>query len=583
MEVQVNGEDISPEEFLQGNGWCTIRYKTQFNREAAQSNTQNGTHSRTGEGANGDRQRSRQRQRNVKQQVIRNSKMPLLPRSDFKVVIRPRGGLDVAATGTVLLASAIYRAANVPGQEAGEDTVCTNNRQNIIVVSTPHATHAAKYRQLEAITIGDRRHEVSAYETAPDYTVKGIIRGIPLEEDAKSIHTNIVHARNPDALAAKRLSNTKTVIVAFQGPRVPSYVRYGGALLRCTLYRKQVDMCHCCGRLGHRMDVCPNPQDKVCRGCDALNPGPDHQCSPRCKLCGGTHMTADRNCRARYKTPYVVTKRQWERHRANEEAEAVAKATSPAGKPRSRSRTRSRGRSRSRSRTPNPRQQQQQRRSRSRTPRRTSTRDTETTEKVSWADAVTGKRAPTTKAGDKAPAKTETEVTKLTQAIQALQKQIEHMQTQIREKDDLIQQLQHAVKSGTDTEAMHETQEQPIDDDEVVYPDTKRRPAPSQITQATQGTEGEPIEDDEVEFPDTKRRPTPTLTEATRPKRTRAAIRDARIDALEARFSNLEETIIASITRTIQRSLESVHLRLSRLEAANSTIVPSHREAAQHM
>ncbi|KAH7980239.1 hypothetical protein HPB49_014018 [Dermacentor silvarum] len=147
MQVQVNGEEISPEEFLEGNGWCTIRYKTQSNRETAQSNTQNGAHSHTGEGANGNRQRSRQQQRNVKHQVIRNRKMPLLPRSDFKIVIPPRGGLDVATTGTVRLASAIYRAANVPAQEAGEDTLCSNNRQNIIVVSTPHATHAAKDRQ----------------------------------------------------------------------------------------------------------------------------------------------------------------------------------------------------------------------------------------------------------------------------------------------------------------------------------------------------------------------------------------------------------------------------------------------------
>ncbi|KAH7967632.1 hypothetical protein HPB52_001402 [Rhipicephalus sanguineus] len=90
-------------------------------------------------------------------------------------------------------------------------------------------------RQLQAITVGDRRREVSAYETAPDYTVKGIITGIPLEEDAKSIHTNIVHARNPQALAAKRLSNTTTVIVPFEGPLVPTYVSYGGALLRCVL------------------------------------------------------------------------------------------------------------------------------------------------------------------------------------------------------------------------------------------------------------------------------------------------------------------------------------------------------------
>ncbi|KAH7981514.1 hypothetical protein HPB49_025114 [Dermacentor silvarum] len=293
MQVQVNMEDISPEEFLEGNGWCTIRYKTQSNRETAQSNTQNGAHSHTGEGANGNRQRSRQQQRNVKQQVIRNSKI--------------------------------------------------------------------------------------AYETAPDYTVKGIIRRIPLEEDAKSIHTNIIHGRNPHAVAAKRLSNTKTVIVAFEGPRVPSYVR------------------------------------------------------------------------------------------AAEEAEEAAKATSSAAKSRLRSRTHSRGRSRSQSRTPDSRKQ---RRLRSRTPRRIATRDTETIEKVSWADAVSVKRAPTAKAGDKTPAKTETKIAKLTQEIKALQKQIEHMQTQIRAKDELIEQLQHAVKSGTDTEAMQETQEELIGADEVVCPDT---------------------------------------------------------------------------------------------------------------
>ncbi|KAL1479352.1 hypothetical protein MTO96_051915 [Rhipicephalus appendiculatus] len=128
------------------------------------------------------------------------------------------------------------------------------------------------------LIIGDGRHEVSAYETAPDYTVKGIIKGIPLEEDARSIHTNIVHARNPHALAAKRLSNTP------------------------------------------------------------LTQAPTTSAPPRCKLCGGTHMTVDRNCCARYKTPYIVTKRQWERRRAAEEAGAAA-TTDPAGKSRSRSRT----------------------------------------------------------------------------------------------------------------------------------------------------------------------------------------------------------------------------------------------------
>ncbi|KAL3191288.1 hypothetical protein MRX96_018696 [Rhipicephalus microplus] len=48
MEVQVNEEDTSPEEFLEGTDWCTIGSKTQVNRANAQTDTQNGAPSCTG-------------------------------------------------------------------------------------------------------------------------------------------------------------------------------------------------------------------------------------------------------------------------------------------------------------------------------------------------------------------------------------------------------------------------------------------------------------------------------------------------------------------------------------------------------
>ncbi|KAL1445465.1 hypothetical protein MTO96_029170 [Rhipicephalus appendiculatus] len=42
-------------------------------------------------------------------------------------------------------------------------------------------------------------------------------------------------------------------------------------------------------------------------------PPEDHQCTPSCQLCGSNHQTADRTCKARYKTPYIVKRRRWER------------------------------------------------------------------------------------------------------------------------------------------------------------------------------------------------------------------------------------------------------------------------------
>lgn len=140
-------------------------------------------------------------------------------------------------------------------------------------------------------------------------------------------------------------------------------------MLRCTLYRKQIDVCQQCGRVGHRMDVCPNPQDRVCRGCGASNPDSNHECTPTCRLCGGAHPTADKACKARFKTPYLVKKRRGDRRRAAAEAALELQQQNYDGEFAPASRSSSRSRSRAWSAGSRPRQQSQSRsRSRSRTP-----------------------------------------------------------------------------------------------------------------------------------------------------------------------------------------------------------------------
>ncbi|KAH7977390.1 hypothetical protein HPB49_001183 [Dermacentor silvarum] len=159
-------------------------------------------------------------------QIARSSRMPQLHRRDQKIIIRPRGSLRRPVFTTP------------PRETQDEDTICTNFQQNIIVVSTPIEAHADKYQNIYRINIGNQAFETSAYEATPDCTSKGVIRGIPLEDTARDITANVIAPRNPTAIAAKRLSNTMTVIVLFNGLRVPTYVRYGGTLLRCSLYRK---------------------------------------------------------------------------------------------------------------------------------------------------------------------------------------------------------------------------------------------------------------------------------------------------------------------------------------------------------
>ncbi|KAH7945078.1 hypothetical protein HPB49_006169 [Dermacentor silvarum] len=102
--------------------------------------------------------------------------MPQLPRGDYKIIIRPRGGLRVADHGAARLATSIYHAAEIQREAQDEDTICTNFQQNIIVVSTPIEAHADKYQKISRIKIGNQAFETSAYESAPDCTSKGVIR-----------------------------------------------------------------------------------------------------------------------------------------------------------------------------------------------------------------------------------------------------------------------------------------------------------------------------------------------------------------------------------------------------------------------
>ncbi|KAH9384755.1 hypothetical protein HPB48_026767 [Haemaphysalis longicornis] len=82
------------------------------------------------------------------------------------------------------------------------------------------------------------------------------------------------------------------------------------SLLCCTLYKRQTDVCYTCGCLGHRSDICPKPNKRVRRGCGIASSPEDHQCSPKCSLCGGQHPTADRMGQGRFRVPYALRRRK---------------------------------------------------------------------------------------------------------------------------------------------------------------------------------------------------------------------------------------------------------------------------------
>lgn len=392
MCVEVQGEDISPEEFHSDAGWTLAGERMSRLRQRDLVAKLAGSNNHVNKKAKDNK--------NIRASVIKAARMPAMPLEESKIVIRPRGGLDIVKSGTTTVATAILAAAKITTEESASDTICPNAQQNIMVVSTPKEENAVRYASLQTINIQDKTFEVSAYRTAPYDSVKGVIRGIPVDASAEELDRNIVNHRNPLAVGAKRIGNTTTIIVAFRGPKVPNFVRYGVTLIPCHLYRKQIDVCHQCGRVGHRKDVCPTPTSRICMGCGEANPKEDHNCTPKCKLCGGAHPTAARDCKAKFKVPYVVRRRQWERRKVSSQLPSESDFP-PLDQPAARkSRTPSRNRAPSRDRSF---------RSQSRDARKMGTQRSPSRERVSWADTARGvlKTSPSdnTKKDDKASTK----------------------------------------------------------------------------------------------------------------------------------------------------------------------------------
>ncbi|KAH7979429.1 hypothetical protein HPB49_009407 [Dermacentor silvarum] len=77
--------------------------------------------------------------------IIKASRLPHLPTEDYKVVVRPRGGLNLSEHRQARIYCCLRNAAGVGREAAAEDSICINYKQNTLVVSTPSEERARWY------------------------------------------------------------------------------------------------------------------------------------------------------------------------------------------------------------------------------------------------------------------------------------------------------------------------------------------------------------------------------------------------------------------------------------------------------
>ncbi|KAH6922411.1 hypothetical protein HPB50_013524 [Hyalomma asiaticum] len=169
MEVQVEGERIDPKDLTEDAGWRIAKYRRTPANKTVNPKDEGGSALPGGSLASDPRGKPK----GAKQRIIRAGKMPHLPTDDTKVVIRPKGGLNISKIGGPAIAAAIFQATGIPEEERAADTICPNVQQNIIVVSTPSASNLHKYLRMKGFHVGGHMYEVNSHEAAPSLTTKG--------------------------------------------------------------------------------------------------------------------------------------------------------------------------------------------------------------------------------------------------------------------------------------------------------------------------------------------------------------------------------------------------------------------------
>ncbi|KAH6941297.1 hypothetical protein HPB50_016068 [Hyalomma asiaticum] len=87
--------------------------------------------------------------------IVKASRRPQLTEEHRKIIFRPRGGLNLSKLSTTIIAPAAIEASGLTADQAKEDVVCPNFTQNIVVVSTPKADHAARHVRTNSFKIVD--------------------------------------------------------------------------------------------------------------------------------------------------------------------------------------------------------------------------------------------------------------------------------------------------------------------------------------------------------------------------------------------------------------------------------------------
>ncbi|KAH7949432.1 hypothetical protein HPB49_009729 [Dermacentor silvarum] len=284
MPYHVEGEELSPQEFEDDPRWSrAIRARNRIYPALKQAPASD-TSALSGSPAGPGKPAALPQGKSAPPKLKKHPPLPRLPATDFKIVFRPRVGLDLRPINGGALLPILCAGAEIDyNQASSKGKLRINPHNNSLTVSMPSEPRMKRYVQRQGLQLNDQQYPMKAYVAAPDNAIKGILYNAVYNQSQEEIFEDLV-ALNPSRTFtiadARQLGRTKSILVTFiNATEVPRQLNFYGAP-------------------GHRVDVCPKERTGLCPRCGIAHPiKPTPDCTPKCILCGGAHFTGTRRCK----------------------------------------------------------------------------------------------------------------------------------------------------------------------------------------------------------------------------------------------------------------------------------------------
>ncbi|KAG0440116.1 hypothetical protein HPB47_016401 [Ixodes persulcatus] len=221
--------------------------------------------------------------------------------TQFKFTLRPEQGIKLDKYGTHVYGRAIVDAV-------GKKHICTVSDfsfqvmggSNSIFLMMEREDTAKEINEIQARKLEEGRTVKFNVHQVLQNVTRGVIHNVGAECKEQEILEIMRTKTGVELIAARRLGESKVVLLTFSGHVKPRYVYFYGGAYRVYEYTPRRQVCYRCMRVGHRADVCP--YEAACRDCGKTHPKEEGYVI-KCVLCGKGHRTGDRECEKKYKAP----------------------------------------------------------------------------------------------------------------------------------------------------------------------------------------------------------------------------------------------------------------------------------------